>query len=71
MKDEFYYSLWNLFNHVDEIATNGRDSIHFSLDGRWKIVHASGQVDYIDAASDLCAWLNRGEYKPTGQKVLR
>lgn len=66
---EFYYNIWNLFSHTWEIAKgpNG-DEIYFHLDGVWRIYGGVGMLKTIDSANDLCAWLNRCEYKPTGKK---
>lgn len=72
MDKEFFYNLWNLFNHVDEIAMNREAKrIVFTLDGKWKITRLpTGETHTIDAALDLCAWLNQNEYKPTGRKPV-
>lgn len=68
---EFYYNLPNLFNHVWEIAQNPQGKrVYFYLDGLWKIIDVqTNAVERLHSATDICAWLNRYEFKPTGKKV--
>lgn len=69
-KEDFFYNVWNLFNHINETAENKTgNKIRFFLDGYWHIIDAETGINigYIDSSLDLCAWLNNNEYKPGEQ----
>jgi hypothetical protein len=65
---DFYYNVWNLFNHVKEVSADptGKE-IYFYLDGVWKIHDLADRtcVKRIDSAVDMCAWLNANGFSPS------
>ena len=71
MTNIFYFNLFNIGNHEDEIVTNplGNKTV-FHLDLYWKAHNLeTGDIRTFDSASDICHWLNKWEYKPTGEKA--
>lgn len=69
---DFFFHPANIFNHINEIAINPHGgTIYFYLDGKWKIYSAEDDVliHHIESAINMCAFLNFGEFRPTGKRV--